>query len=68
MVCLGGHLSEDTAQAGIDTSLYQFSIVHELDNSGVPKVLKFHQKGSIELDMETKTFFPINANVKLSSN
>ena len=55
-------------EAKIDTSLYQFSSIHELDNFGIPKVLKFHQKGSIELDMKTKNFFPVNANVKLRSN
>ena len=52
----------------IDTSLYQFSNIHELDSTGIPKILKFHRKGSIELDMETKSFFPLNANVKLNRN
>ena len=55
-------------EAKIDTSLYQFSNIHELDNSGIPKILKFHQNDNIEFDMETKSFFPVNANVKLIGN
>lgn len=54
-------------EAKIDTRLYQFFNTHELDSSGMPKILKFHQKGNIELGMKIKSIFPVNANVKVSS-